>query len=277
MAGGVVVAYAGDLITLIVGLETLTLPLYVLVGLRRFAPRERGTTAGASAAVTFFLVSVVSTALALLGAALLYASTGALHLAELTGGAGQFAPLASVGAALLVIGFAFKVAAVPLHAWALSHLRRRTDPGGGVPLDGLEAGRRDRARGGGAAAGHRPAGGGARGADHDGRQPGGAAADPDDPPAGLVVGGTGGLHPGAAGRRRVGRAGGAGVRGVLRPAGVRGVRRGRRAARTRRRRRRPGGVPLRSAATIRGWAPRWCCPSPAWRACRRAWPGCSPR
>ncbi|GID96996.1 NADH-quinone oxidoreductase subunit N [Amorphoplanes digitatis] len=118
MAGGVVVAYAGDLITLIVGLETLTLPLYVLVGLRRFAPRERGTTAGASAAVTFFLVSVVSTALALLGAALLYASTGALHLAELTGGAGQFAPLASVGAALLVIGFAFKVAAVPLHAWA---------------------------------------------------------------------------------------------------------------------------------------------------------------
>jgi NADH-quinone oxidoreductase subunit N len=118
MAGGVVVAYAGDLVTLIVGLETLTLPLYVLVGLRRFAPRERVTTTGASAAVTFFLVSVVSTAIALLGAALLYASTGALHLAALTGGAGPLAPLGAVGAALLVIGFGFKVAAVPLHAWA---------------------------------------------------------------------------------------------------------------------------------------------------------------
>ncbi|MEU7906009.1 proton-conducting transporter membrane subunit [Actinoplanes sp. NPDC049118] len=118
MAGGVVVAYAGDLITLIVGLETLTLPLYVLVGLRRFAPRERVTTTGASAAVTFFLVSVVSTALALLGAALLYASTGALYLAALSGGEGPFAALGAVGAALLVIGFAFKVAAVPLHAWA---------------------------------------------------------------------------------------------------------------------------------------------------------------
>lgn len=118
MAGGVVVAYAGDLVTLIVGLETLTLPLYVLVGLRRFAPRERVTTTGASAAVTFFLISVVSTAVALLGAALLYASTGALHLAALTGGAGPFAPLGAVGGALLVIGFAFKVAAVPLHAWA---------------------------------------------------------------------------------------------------------------------------------------------------------------
>ena len=118
MAGGVVIAYAGDLITLIVGLETLTLPLYVLVGLRRFAPRERMTTTGASAAVTFFLVSVISTAIALLGAALLFASTGVLHLAVLTQGTGPVAPLGAVGAALLVIGFAFKVAAVPLHAWA---------------------------------------------------------------------------------------------------------------------------------------------------------------
>lgn len=118
MAGGVVIAYAGDLITLIVGLETLTLPLYVLVGLRRFAPRERVTTTGASAAVTFFLVSVISTAIALLGAALLFASTGVLHLAVLTGGTGTLAPLGAVGGALLVIGFAFKVAAVPLHAWA---------------------------------------------------------------------------------------------------------------------------------------------------------------
>ncbi|ROP30323.1 NADH-quinone oxidoreductase subunit N [Couchioplanes caeruleus] len=114
MTGGLVVAYAGDLITLIVGLETLTLPLYVLTGLRRV----RESTAGAAAAVTFFLISVVSTAVALLGAALLYAGTGALHLDALVEGSGAYAPLAAVGAALVVIGFAFKVAAVPLHAWA---------------------------------------------------------------------------------------------------------------------------------------------------------------
>jgi NADH-quinone oxidoreductase subunit N len=118
MTGGVVIGYAGDLVTLIVGLETLTLPLYVLVGLRRFAPRERVTTTGASAAVTFFVVSVVSTALSLLGAALLYTATGALHLSELTTGAGPYAQVGAVGVALIVIGFAFKVAAVPLHAWA---------------------------------------------------------------------------------------------------------------------------------------------------------------
>ncbi|MEV6601305.1 proton-conducting transporter membrane subunit [Actinoplanes sp. NPDC051346] len=114
MTGGVVVAYAGDLITLIVGLETLTLPLYVLVGLRRV----RESTAGAAAAVTFFLVSVISTAIALLGAALLFAATGAVHLDALVEGSGAYASLAAVGAALVVIGFAFKVAAVPLHAWA---------------------------------------------------------------------------------------------------------------------------------------------------------------
>ncbi|WP_436524085.1 NADH-quinone oxidoreductase subunit N [Actinoplanes sp. HUAS TT8] len=118
MTGGVVIAYSGDLITLIVGLETLTLPLYVLVGLRRFAPDERPTDTGAAASLTFFLISVVSTAVTLLGAALNYAATGAIHLAQLHAAAGPFAPLAGVGVALLVIGLAFKVAAVPLHTWA---------------------------------------------------------------------------------------------------------------------------------------------------------------
>ncbi|MEU8656268.1 NADH-quinone oxidoreductase subunit N [Actinoplanes philippinensis] len=118
MTGGVTVAYAGDLLTLIVGLETLTLPLYVLVGLRRYAPIERPTSRPAEASVTFFLISVISTAIALLGIALNYAATGTVHLALLGPAATPYAALAGVGAALLVIGLAFKVAAVPLHAWA---------------------------------------------------------------------------------------------------------------------------------------------------------------
>ncbi|SCG80763.1 NADH dehydrogenase subunit N [Micromonospora echinaurantiaca] len=117
MTGGVVLGAAGDLITLIVALETLTLPLYVLVGLRR------GSLASAEAAVTFFVVSVVATTLTLLGAALLYAATGALHLGRL---GALFAdrpelldlPLTGVAVALVVLGLAFKVAAVPFHAWA---------------------------------------------------------------------------------------------------------------------------------------------------------------
>ncbi|MCI4062815.1 NADH-quinone oxidoreductase subunit N [Micromonospora sp. R77] len=117
LTGGVVLGAAGDLITLVVALETLTLPLYVLVGLRR------GSLASAEAAVTFFVVSVVATTLTLLGAALLYAVTGGLHLGRL---GATFAdrpelldvPLTSVAVALVVLGLAFKVAAVPFHAWA---------------------------------------------------------------------------------------------------------------------------------------------------------------
>lgn len=120
MTGGVTVAYAGDLLTLIVGLETLTLPLYILVGLRRYAPTDRPSVRPAEASLTFFLVSVISTAIALLGIALLYASTGAVHLNLLGPAPAPFQALAGVGAALLVIGLAFKVAAVPLHAWAPS-------------------------------------------------------------------------------------------------------------------------------------------------------------
>ena len=124
MTGGVTIAYAGDLLTLIVGLETLTLPLYILVGLRRYASfpaipgEERAASRAASASVTFFLISVISTAVALLGIALNYAATGAVHLNQLGPAPAPFAALAGVGAALLVIGLAFKVAAVPLHAWA---------------------------------------------------------------------------------------------------------------------------------------------------------------
>ncbi|HLL68370.1 MAG TPA: proton-conducting transporter membrane subunit [Micromonosporaceae bacterium] len=134
LAGGVVLGGARDLITLIVAVETLTLPLYILVGLRRRTP------ASASAAVTFFLVSVVSTAVALLGAALLYAATGAVHFARLGAalapaatGAQPPGPaeLVGVGAVLLLGGLAFKVAAVPMHAWAPT-----TYDGAPVPIAG---------------------------------------------------------------------------------------------------------------------------------------------
>ncbi|MFI7433000.1 NADH-quinone oxidoreductase subunit N [Micromonospora haikouensis] len=117
MTGGVVLGAAGDLITLIVALETLTLPLYVLVGLRR------GSLASAEAAVTFFVVSVVATTVTLLGAALLYAVTGGLHLdrvgALLAGRPDLLdVPLTTAAVALVLLGLAFKVAAVPFHAWA---------------------------------------------------------------------------------------------------------------------------------------------------------------
>jgi NADH-quinone oxidoreductase subunit N len=117
MTGGVALAHSRDLITLIVALETLTLPLYPLVALRR------RSAASAEGALTFFVVSVVATSVTLLGAALLYALTGAVHLDRLAaalsdGGPLLDRPLASVAVVMLIAGLGFKVAAVPFHAWA---------------------------------------------------------------------------------------------------------------------------------------------------------------
>jgi NADH-quinone oxidoreductase subunit N len=122
MTGGVALAGAGDLITLIVTLETLTLPIYALVALHR-----RRMAEAADASVTFFVTSVVATAVALLGGALFYLATGTVQLRGLirqpavgaapADTAGLY-PLAVTGLVLLLVGLGFKVAAVPLHAWA---------------------------------------------------------------------------------------------------------------------------------------------------------------
>ncbi len=119
MTGGVVLGASRDLITLIIALETLTLPLYILVGLRR------RSVASAEAAVTFFVVSVVSTAVTLMGAALLYGATGWVHFGPLRDalaarGELRSVPLVGVAVVLVLVGLAFKIAAVPFHAWAPS-------------------------------------------------------------------------------------------------------------------------------------------------------------
>ena len=136
MTGGVVLGYTRDLISLIVAVETLTLPLYPLVGRRERRPPgdlRRRSVESAQAAVTFFVVSVVSTAVTLMGAALLYASTGALHFGQLTAAVSGTprTPLVSAGAVLVVAGLTFKVAAVPFHAWAPA-----TYDGAPVPVAG---------------------------------------------------------------------------------------------------------------------------------------------
>jgi NADH-quinone oxidoreductase subunit N len=120
-AGGITLAGARDLITVIVALETLTVPLYVLV--------TKPGRDGAEAGVTFLIASIASSATALMGAAFLYAAAGTVHLAVLASGLGSADPaLTAAGAALLLGGFAFKLAAAPLHAWAPLVLERAPLP-----------------------------------------------------------------------------------------------------------------------------------------------------
>jgi NADH-quinone oxidoreductase subunit N len=117
LTGALTLAGARDMVTLLVGLETLTLPTYALVGLRR---RDRSA---AEAAVKYLLVSVTATAVTLLGVALVYGLVGTLHFDRIAAALGARAdvralPLGTAAVVLVLGGFAFKIAAVPFHWWA---------------------------------------------------------------------------------------------------------------------------------------------------------------
>jgi len=113
-AGAALLPAARDLATLIIALEVASLPAFALVGLRRDGR-------GAESAMKFFLSSVTATAVMLLGVSFVYAATGSIHLSAIGEALGQvpgqLKPLAEAGAVLTLVGFAFKVAAVPFHFW----------------------------------------------------------------------------------------------------------------------------------------------------------------
>jgi NADH-quinone oxidoreductase subunit N len=117
VTGALVLAASRDLVIVVVALEVVSLPVFALVGFRRRDSRS------SEAALKLFLVSVVSTAVMLFGISLVYAVRGTLVLGSsrpggdlLVGDAAS--ALTGVGVVLVLAGFAFKIAAVPFHAWA---------------------------------------------------------------------------------------------------------------------------------------------------------------
>ena len=112
--GALTIAASRDLVTLVVALEVVSLPAFAMTGLRRGDPKA------AEAALKFFLVSVISTSVMLMGVSLVYGATGSVFLGPMDAALGQGSGLgrvAGVGALLTVVGLAFKVAAVPFHMW----------------------------------------------------------------------------------------------------------------------------------------------------------------
>jgi NADH-quinone oxidoreductase subunit N len=112
--GALTLAGSRDLVTLVVALEVVSLPAFAMTGLRS------GDARAAEAAVRCFLVSVVSTAVMLMGVSLVYGATGSVFLEQvdraLAGGI-EARQVAVAGTLLTVVGLAFKVAAVPFHMW----------------------------------------------------------------------------------------------------------------------------------------------------------------
>ena len=110
-AGACALAGARDYATLAVALETASLPAVGLVALQR-------SSRGAEAGLKLLMTSVVSFSLLALGIALLYASTGSLHLgAPVSTSLGDLRAVHGVGLALVVAGAAFKLSLVPFHLW----------------------------------------------------------------------------------------------------------------------------------------------------------------
>jgi NADH-quinone oxidoreductase subunit N len=116
-AGMVVLAEASDFLTLFLGLEILSLPLYIMVGLYR-----RDLRSG-EASLKYFLLGAFATGFLLYGIALIYGASGTTNLAALAQAIAPlsvplpFAPLLPIGVGLLLVGLGFKVALVPFHMW----------------------------------------------------------------------------------------------------------------------------------------------------------------
>ena len=115
LAGMMLMATAADLLLIFLALEVLSLAVYVLTGIRR------DSAAAVEAALKYFLLGAFSSAFFLYGIALTYGLTGTTRLDRIgmlmAGQATAPAPLQLVALGLLLVGFAFKVSAIPFHMW----------------------------------------------------------------------------------------------------------------------------------------------------------------
>ena len=113
--GMILMAASSDLITIFLGLELMSLALYVLVGFRRTRLDS------SEAALKYFLLGAFASGFLLYGIALLYGATGTTNLGTmgmfLAGSPLSDNPMLLMGGLLVLAGLGFKVAAVPFHMW----------------------------------------------------------------------------------------------------------------------------------------------------------------
>ena len=115
LSGMILMATATDLIVIFLALEVLSIAVYVLTGIRR------DSAAGTEAAFKYFLLGAFASAFFLYGIAFTYGVTGSTHLdrigAVIAAQALAPTPMTMIALGLLIVGFAFKVSAVPFHMW----------------------------------------------------------------------------------------------------------------------------------------------------------------
>ena len=112
LSGMMLMGMANDLILIFLALELLSIPLYIMSGLAWPRPESE------ESAMKYFVLGAFSSAIFIYGVALIYGATGSTALPEVVAavGAGN-GLLALAGAAMLLVGLGFKIAAVPFHMW----------------------------------------------------------------------------------------------------------------------------------------------------------------
>lgn len=114
--GGMIMASSGDLITLFVGLELLSITSYILVGMQKTSLQSN------EGAFKYVVLGGVSSAMILYGMSFLYGMTGSTNITDintaLSENLNSFEALAYIAFFLLLAGFGFKIAAAPFHSWA---------------------------------------------------------------------------------------------------------------------------------------------------------------
>lgn len=113
-SGMLILAGARDLMLVFIGIELMSLAVYVLAGVNRRSAR------GAESAIKYFLLGAVASGFLLYGIAMLYGATGSTRLSDIAAWVAAhpaLTPLFVLGVALLLVGLGFKVAAAPFHLW----------------------------------------------------------------------------------------------------------------------------------------------------------------
>lgn len=114
--GAMIMASSGDLITLFVGLELLSITSYILVGLRRAHDQSH------EAAFKYLVSGAIASAFILYGMSFLYGVTGSTNIGEINAALTNFdsslTTLVYLSFLLMLVGFGFKISAAPFHTWA---------------------------------------------------------------------------------------------------------------------------------------------------------------